>query len=93
MLLSHFNLCNIFLISYYALPGILGTLMSQTVTLCPRLVFVSIVTIYLVIMSVKKDSSMQGPLMKIVRHMHAELIVECSCLWTIKHAPAKSITS
>ena len=31
--------------SYYALPGILGTLMSQTVTLCPRLVFVSIVTL------------------------------------------------
>ena len=32
----------IFLISYYALPGILGTLMSQTVTLCPRLFFVAI---------------------------------------------------
>ena len=33
---------------YYALPGTLGTPMSQTVTLCPRLVFVSIIAPVLV---------------------------------------------
>ena len=35
-----------------ALPGTLGTLMSQIVTLCPRLVLYPLLPLYLVIMSV-----------------------------------------
>ena len=45
IILCHSTISVIFSMSYYAFPGILGTLMSQTVTLCPRLVFVSIVTL------------------------------------------------
>ena len=54
-----------------ALPGTLGTLVSQTVTLCPRLVLYPLMPLYLVIMSVSPHYHYSARLLSLMQEVAA----------------------